>query len=327
MLTDFEIIMKSIRCMLILAGVFGNLFSFYIFSRSTFRKNSISTYGRALAVADMFILFDLAYEIHWLLYQTDLPSRSQLTCKLFQYFSISFTSIPGWILAAFSLDKLLMMRRRSSVNIITNKTFQILIVLFIYAFNLVANLELAILLDVKESSDAWIHPCFIPNIPYYNYFAVLIASNLSIIPVVIMSVSSVLIMKKLRSSRRRLENANSTTTVVRDSQRKSREVKFAISSLVFNFLYVTLRIPMLLSFLLAGYRIDVGIFVNEMAFLLFYGNSSITFLVHLVSNSIFRNELIAFVKHHANRIKPSGTISSSKMPSTVSEAPNVDGIY
>ena len=118
MLTQYEIFMKSFRCLLITSGVAGNLLSFLVFSRSrTFKNNSISTYGKALAIADMFILFDLAYELSLLTLDSHLPSQSDLACKLFYYFSIAFTSIPGWILAVFSVDKLLKIKQtRNAVS-------------------------------------------------------------------------------------------------------------------------------------------------------------------------------------------------------------------
>lgn len=95
MLTTYGTIMKTVRCIVLGVGVIGNLFSCFIFSRPTFRQNSISTYGQALGIADLYTLTVFALDLNALLYDTDLPSQSQTQCKIFYYFSVALGSIPG----------------------------------------------------------------------------------------------------------------------------------------------------------------------------------------------------------------------------------------
>lgn len=290
----FTSIMRTTVVTVISAGVVGNMFSFFIFLRPTFRKNSISSYGQALAIADLYTITTLVSDVYWLLTDKDFRSQWELVCKVHYYASIALSPAPGWILAVFSIDKLLNMKRSRLLTTIKKKSFQWTLVAVIYLFSLVSNLQIPILLELKPSNVTWINSCFLPNIRYYNIFATIYAFTSSVVPFTIMIVTSVLIIRTLRSSRQRLESIKKTTNV--NELRRYREIKFAVSSLSFNISYIILRLPLVLTFLLAGYKINVGTYFNEIAYLLFYGNSSATLLIHVMSNSIFRHEMKVIFK-------------------------------
>lgn len=91
------------RVIIISLGLLGNIISFIIFSRKTFRKNSISTYCRALAVLDCIIIIELIHIVHYIINSTklDFSNLTDATCKIFYYLSAQYGSIPAWILVAF----------------------------------------------------------------------------------------------------------------------------------------------------------------------------------------------------------------------------------
>ena len=105
------------------SGFIGNVISFIIFSRETFRKNSISTYCRALAIVECLTLSNFAIAVFQLVNNQELADQNDALCKILYYIPTLFNSLPAWILVAFSLDKLLSMRTRQ-IAILKKKWFQ-----------------------------------------------------------------------------------------------------------------------------------------------------------------------------------------------------------
>ena len=86
--SNYGIAMTICRLTLTSMGVAGNIMSFIIFSRKTFRNNSISTYCRALAVLDCLILIQLIADVYSFINLTYFYNINDASCKLFYYFSI-----------------------------------------------------------------------------------------------------------------------------------------------------------------------------------------------------------------------------------------------
>jgi hypothetical protein len=71
-----------------------------------------------------------------------------------------------------------------------------------------------------------------------------------------------------------------------------RDIRFAISSLSMNLLFVVLNLPLSVLNLLTGQSLT-SIYLTVYLFYLSYG---INFYVILITNSIFRNEVFALIK-------------------------------
>lgn len=284
--SDFAIAMTICRVSVVSMGLFGNLISFIVFSRNIFRCNSISTYCRALAIFECLIIIQLIADIYSFINPIGFPNLSDASCKIFYYLSLLYTSIPGWILVAFSVDKMFIIRT-SPLKILKSKLFQWSVVFAIVLFNMIFFVELLISLKLEPLF-------FIPDVSFCNfaflsYFNALIYANIvysSIIPFVIMISSSIVTIRMLMKSRRSLERMGT-----QDNQRRMRDVRYAVSSMAFNVLFIAFKIPFIISPLLpfdefTTYYVDVS-------FLLFVFNCSSTFFIHLATNSIFRRELFA----------------------------------
>lgn len=84
-----------------------------------------------------------------------------VTCKLFYFLSMQYSSITAWILVAFSIDKMLNMRT-SPPNILKSKLFQWSVVHAIFLFHFLLYIELLISLKLE--------PLFlIPEIQICNF--------------------------------------------------------------------------------------------------------------------------------------------------------------
>ena len=104
--------------------------------------------------------------------------------------------------------------------------------------------------------------------------------------------SSALIVRTLVKSRQSLNNHQNGTT---NEQRRSKDFKFAITSLSLNFIYISLKFPSFIFTLLVLYGSHSVDLIN-IGNLFYYFNYAIAIFTHLVSNSIFRNELLYLLR-------------------------------
>lgn len=97
--------------LVVLIGLIGNILTFIVFARRKFRNNSISINFRALAIFDSFIVLEAVINFYLIFYKYYIAQYSDSVCKLVSYISYAFGSIPGWILIALSIEKLLSMKK------------------------------------------------------------------------------------------------------------------------------------------------------------------------------------------------------------------------
>lgn len=288
---SFEFVMYIIQVIVISLGLIGNVISFLVFSRKKFKKNSISTYCRALAIFDSLILFELIQNVGQL-FSFSIINQNEIICKLFFYILALFSSIPAWILVAFSIDKMLNMRPKRIV-ILRKKRFQFSVVSVIVVFNLLLYIGIPINL-VRQNLyfyyDAYY--CDISSLTFFTVFIIGYLIETAIIPFLIMLISSIATIRLLVNSRKTLELRCSFY----NRRRKRREAKFAISSLAFNIMFITLKTPIVIVYCLIAFGIDIDLFFYQVALFLFFLNAPGNFYVHFATNSIFRREFYLFCR-------------------------------
>lgn len=279
-----------IEIAVISVGIIGNILSFIVFSRKKFQKNSISTYCRALAVFECLGIIQLIHDVYRFIDEkTFFYDLSDFNCKIFFYLWMEYMSIPGWILVAFSIDKMLNMRV-SKLNILKSKLFQWSVVAGIVLFCIFS--YFALLISLKLEPKMGVFLCNLSFLNYYEGFAYVQMTMSCAIPFTIMIMTSIVTIRLFWKSRSFLErNGNSF--------KKRRITKYAISSIVCNLFFVFFKMSLMMYPLLPSTDfLYISIF-------LFIINCSSTFFIHLVTNSIFRCELLVifrFKKPSANRI-------------------------
>lgn len=279
--------MYIIQVIFIFLGLIGNVISFIIFSRKTFQNNSISTYCQSLAIFDSLILTVLIQNIGEEFFHFAILNQSDVICKIYNYIFCLFSSIPAWILVAFSMDKMLIMRKHAFL-ILRKKWFQCLIVAVItitnsllflgVPINLVPNKKLYFYFDT--------YYCDISSLDFFTVFIIGYLIETVIIPFVIMFITSIVTIRLLVKSRNNLE-ANRGGV---DRQRKMRDSKFAISSLTFNLMFILFKSPISVIYCLIAYNVNVDLFFYQTAMFMFFLNASSNFYIHFATNSIFRRE-------------------------------------
>lgn len=284
-------------------GIFGNLLTFIVFSRKVFRNNSISTYCRALAIFDSIQFIMLPYDIARVFYGVDWSLQSDLSCQIYAYLNVAPPTIPGWILVAFSIDKLLSMRR-NQIALLKKLWFQWLVIATIALISLLMYIEIAIDIRLYTVTYFYVYTVTYCDWSTLSYFKLINFFDLiesSLIPFIIMLITSIATIFMIRKSTRSVERVGKI-----DKQRKRRDIKFAITSITFNILFIILKLPILIFYILIGLGFPENDNLLIISAIFFYSNYSINFFVHLVSNSMFRRELLILL-----RFRRSNAVNSS----------------
>ena len=288
--SNLDIAMNISRIAVLSIGILGNIISFIVFSRKTFRKNSISTYCQALSVFDCLTIIQLVKDIYLMYYsnQVFFENINNSTCRLFYYLSMQYTAIPGWILVAFSIDKMLNMRT-SCPNLLKSKLFQWSVVAAIVIVHLLLYSELLISLQLEPLPFLpQIQICNYPFLSYLNIFLYAQLSDTCIVPFLVMFVTTIFTIRLLTKSRNSLHRIGQA-----DKKRRMRDMKFAFSSMAFNVFFIAFKMPFLFSYILPLSFVNNTFF--QVSFFLFLINCSANFFIHFATNSIFRREVYAIL--------------------------------
>ena len=284
-MVDFTYIYFILSEVIILSGAVGNILVFIVFSRETFRKNSISIYSRALAIFDTFGLYQAIVIFYLLFYNYYILSYSDAVCKIIFYILYGFGSIPGWLLIAMSIDKLLSLKK---VNTVMKRP---LLHFMIVIANLLIYIEIPIYLTrvpiPMGDSIYWL--CDTLVLPFANTLGIIYIIEGSVLPFCILFVTALITVKLLRDSRRQVEMIGSVA-----EKRKNRERKFAITSIAFSISFIVLKMPFVIAVAI-GYS-NVNNYFIQIGSLLFFLNFSIGFLIHFTSNSLFRREFLIMLR-------------------------------
>ena len=286
---SFSFAITSIEATIIAIGIIGNILSILVFSRKTFRNNSISTYCIALSIVECLNLIQLANDIYSVSYTINLPDVSDSLCKFTFSNSIFIASIHPCILVAFSVDKLLSMRTRS-IAMLKKKWFQWSLVAAIVLLNTALYIYIPILIKLGEIFPGYFI-CDLSTIGFFQIFMIEYIVESCFIPFIIMIVSSILTIRLLIKSRNSVERIGSL-----NKERKTRDTKYAISSLTFNFTFIALKMPSAIFYTLSAYISYYNLYYYKSSLLLYYLNMSISFFVHFMSNSLFRRELLVLLR-------------------------------
>lgn len=333
-------LLKYFNYGMITFGLVGNSLSFVIFARSSkFAKSSIGIYYKYMAIFDNFNAIYLLIVIASTLasnghqhQQHELHHQSRITCKLFYYMSASLGKIPSWLQALFAIDQCLDSNKR---NLIMKKLkSQISLILAIITSHLVIYVPMLFIMDVYQYS-AFHHQHVLANNTRVD---VMISSSVcglakksypltskimpimalidgSLVPFLIMMITTGLIMRSLIVSRKNVESngiraTTTTTTVFSDSiinrnrrntslisrnRNVKREFKFGVNAMVLNVLFILLTAPINLAYIvpIGGEHAKL---VQAIFLLLYYTNYSTRFLTSFCVNSIFRNECLVLLR-------------------------------
>jgi hypothetical protein len=279
-------------------GLVGHFFSFFVFSRKSFTKYSISVYFRAMAISECFVLYRFVYDIFASFFDTKIYMTSSFWCKAHFYVPTAILPTSTWILVAFSIDKTIhALGKRQQFPFIEKKSFQLAIVVGIAVLRGCLYAFLPLSLQLKQALDSngtCVSSCLLEDLSYYRYLLALVLFEANVIPFCLMLATTIVIVIKLNQSRNNLKRSSVGSDGLRE--RKMKDVRFAVNSIVLNLLEVMFEMPVFIVHLMNIQNPDTHKLFVTIGVFLFYLSYSITFLVHFTFNPLFRDEFFLMLR-------------------------------
>lgn len=279
-------------------GMIGNVVAFIVFSRKAFQNTVFSIYFRFLIICDSISLLLPINRFLELNFNIYLARVSNEFCKFRFYFAYAITPISGWITAAISLDRLLSIKMPAKFLVRKKTWFQILVCFIIFSFDFayyIQNLIVYSLVKYEEFNNK-------TNETIVSYSCDSNGISLDwldlfqsdITPFTLMIIFTILTLQSIFQSRKRLgTNLNNDTS-------KQKDVKFAITSIAINVIFLLFNSPYCLFNVISDYIQFNDITEHHMilafCYLFFYGNFGSVFYVNIYFNVLFKKEFFKLFK-------------------------------
>ena len=295
-----------------LVGFITNIISFVIFSRKRFQNTIFSTYFRIYLVFEIMNLIlpiNKMFELNFGMYFYFI---SDFCCKLRRFFANCNYAMTPSFLVLISIDRYLSIAYPAKFPYRKKSLFQILIssVIITVNFGFYTPFWFYYLKETRKNETNQTSPVIsyecITLLQWLEYFNIFQQYVLPFSLMFLFTISTIRTVYKSRGS----SSNNSTIT-------KSKDMKFAISSITFNILFLLFSSPYFILFVLKDY---FDLFDDEshlydlfysISYFLFFFNSTISFYSNYISNSMFKKELKSLI---GDKIKE--TVSNSKSKST-----------
>lgn len=316
---DFDKLVYGVRASMLVGGLVGNIIVFVVFTRPSFGGNSASIYCRALAIADCYLIYQLIVDLALLFSDYDMAAASWFGCQFTEYVLVGLSSIPGWILVAFSLDKLFSTHNTLQFERPTNRRiFQWSLIVAIALFNLILYSGVFFFSRKPSSSPSSSTNCSMNSLLLGQAMTPVYLIQGVLVPFFVIMLASTLLVHSVQEASARASSATTTTAAqslevksaaaisysVGSSRRRARDLRSAYTSLGFNFVHAVLKLPLVLCLVVFNYDVYVPSSAYIVASFFFFLTSCLNIFVHYVSNTLFRREILKlFHLRRNNRVR------------------------
>ena len=274
--------------------ILGSLFSFVIYSRKAFERSTIRTYCRALAIFDLFMLVPFLVGFIGALQNISITTENDFWCKFVNFIAVGLSPIPGWILVVFAFDRLIAVSMTKRFEFAKKKWFQYSLIAGLFVFHCALYSPVFVLVGVLMIPVEGGINTTCDTVSLLIPIIYLLES--SIVPFIIIIITTAFIVRLLVRSRRRTSVVKELGNRRRSITIKSKELKFAFNSVFLNFFFIALTSPQLFHYIFPEEDYNLNDLVTTICFVFFYLNFALHFWVHLVTNSVFRNEFLVILR-------------------------------
>lgn len=308
---------------IITIGCIGNLFSFIVYSRKVFMKNSLGIYFCSLSITDTLTLFNILKYFLKYAFKIDIRLFDEFFCKAIEYFSLTISSISAWTLVIISFDRMVYILYPKIFILLNRRMYQVIIIVSNYLLNMVfyiaaiRNAEFIKFLpdnsNFTKNMDLNLEYINITIECKYDYrmhilrFIDLISSSL--LPFLFMVVFSFFTIRSIAKSRKKMKTnkiLNKTKKLI------SKDLQFALTSIFLNLVFLFLTSPVLIFHILDEFNLksDAFTILYRGSDILFYINFSTLFFVSYFFNSIFKCEFLNIINSiNKNKVKPAAQVT------------------
>lgn len=281
---DLELILKIFSTIVLSLGLIGNFFGLITLVSKKMLAIGTRSMHRFLFISDSFYL-SLIVPLILQEYEIYLTKISDLLCKGFYYFTGAISIVSPMILIYISFDRYLSLKYLNKIDYLRRNSIQLGYILGV----ILANASYYLILPFSFS----IHNMTIDNsnVTICNFnskYDQIIIMNMDLgfrvmFPFVLMIITSALLINKVVMSGRRVLANNSSN----ENKRIKRDIKFAISSISLNFVYIILNLPISLALIFVE-SLQNNLFL--FLYYIYFSRSAINFYLLFLTNSLFRTE-------------------------------------
>ena len=303
----YYFITVTLPIIILFVGVLGNIMVITVLMRPKFKKISSRKILCVLSLNDMLSISTILF-YHGSAFNFNFLTQSKLACQILAFFYYEFAEVASWTMCLVNIERLISIKYSRVKLFVNNKSLSlILIVLYGWNFGIYFARTLQVTLfdgftgriltnltDINEN-DSIICDIYDPQADFI--YSIIDLNNSTLVPFLIMIISSILIIKSIYDIRKRLL-VNHT---IKDMRRFKRDLQFSITILVLDLFYFAFNLPYCLySFL--GDRLND--FMFTVMDLIFYTQYIFNILAFVLLNSEFQKELLVmlhFSKKQPNR--------------------------
>ena len=270
-------------------GIFGNFICFLVYSRKKLEKISSSFFFKSMAVSDIFILFQLIRHFLREVFNYNLKFLTDASCKITNYVLFSNISVSAWIMVYIIFDRFISIKYFQKFNFRNDLKIKRFILFSIFLISFIFYVPFGIYFKFKEENNAKNQTgieAYCSNFKNYNIFYILDLFYSSVIPFLLMICFSIVLSIFIFKSRNRFNNPISK----KDKKTLKKDVQFSVTTIVLCVIFLATNFPSAMIDFFEFYP-----FIYYMIDYLLFVNCSWQFVIHLITNKIFRKEIIRII--------------------------------
>ena len=275
-------VFKNILALIGIIGIVFNILAICVFQRKKLKKNSYSFYWKVKALIESFILLQTFQIWARFFFKADIKLISPFFCYFNDYLAYVASLVTMWLDAIITLDRFLTLVYSNRFTIIKKRSFQIVILLIVFAYCLLININMSLnfRLEIGKNGTLICHT----SIETLKKSWVIFLLNTLIVNLLFNPILDMILIKHVIKTRINARRLSRITFVDR---------KFAISSICLNINCLLLKLPFVINNLLSAYlklKKEQTEFTYQICLCLTMFEKCDIFLVNILVNSIFRQE-------------------------------------
>ena len=270
-------------------GLAGNIIGLIVFARKSIgKKIKTKSVYQALLLIDSVFLFSQVFQDSLDSLNIKLSHMSIIACKLRGFWNFAIGAISIWYLVFITIERYIQIRF-NHFKLLQQKSIQIFIIILVIVYNLVAYSPFAIFYNIITDYDITLNETYVYCVfrdPYVEFIMFTFDTvNLTVLPFVIITIFSSLLIYTIISSRIRAIRMQSGS----ERNKLYKDIRISVSILVIN-LTIFLALPLQI----ANYFFtDLDAFLYDIFCCIYYCYFCLDAYILYLLNSNFRNEFIS----------------------------------
>ena len=284
----------NIQALIGITGIVCNILAICVFERKQLKKYSYSTYWKAIAFFDSFLLLHTFRNWSRYFLQADIDLISPYFCSLVEYHGYVVGGISLLLESIITFDRYFTIVYRNRFKLVKQRSFQIGIISLAILYSLIHPMRLALNYRLDRINDSLI--CHVP-IDILNFTLFIVLINIITVNIVINPILDLKIISHIYSTRGNSNrNRNGNNVSVRLNRSTIFDRKFAISAITLNINSLIYKLLFILASFLSGYLspYQADVFYSFCLSIALVEKADI-FIINMLVNSIFRQEFLSLI--------------------------------